>query len=73
MPPWTAKSFENAPWQATHLVADDTYFDSTRLGPGWNWDDEPYFYAAQVSALLEGLDWRRVHDLRQVAAPVVSS
>jgi D-alanyl-D-alanine carboxypeptidase/D-alanyl-D-alanine-endopeptidase (penicillin-binding protein 4) len=39
-----------------HLVADDTYFDSTRLGPGWNWDDEPYFYAAQVSALTVSPD-----------------
>ena len=34
-----------------HLVADDTYYDSTRLGPAWGWDDEPYFYDAQVSAL----------------------
>lgn len=33
------------------LVADDTYFDSTRLGPAWSWDDEPYYYDAQVSAL----------------------
>jgi transposase len=29
--------------------------------------------AAQLSALLEGLDWRRVHEVRQVAAPVVPS
>jgi D-alanyl-D-alanine carboxypeptidase/D-alanyl-D-alanine-endopeptidase (penicillin-binding protein 4) len=34
-----------------HLVADDTWYDSTRLGPDWAWDDEPYFYDAQVSAL----------------------
>lgn len=33
------------------LVADDTYFDSTRLGPAWSWDDEPYYYDAQISAL----------------------
>jgi len=26
--------------------------------------------AAQLSALLEGLDWRRVHDARDVAAPL---
>ena len=26
--------------------------------------------AAQLSGLLEGLDWRRVHEVRQVAAPV---
>ncbi|MEV6612225.1 D-alanyl-D-alanine carboxypeptidase/D-alanyl-D-alanine-endopeptidase [Kutzneria sp. NPDC051319] len=39
-----------------HLVADDTYFDGTRLGPGWNWDDEPYFYSAQISALTVSPD-----------------
>lgn len=33
------------------LVADDTYFDDTRLGPFWAWDDEPYYYNAQISAL----------------------
>ena len=26
--------------------------------------------AAQLSALLEGLDWRRVHDARDIAAPL---
>ncbi|GAA3435814.1 D-alanyl-D-alanine carboxypeptidase/D-alanyl-D-alanine-endopeptidase [Kutzneria kofuensis] len=39
-----------------HLVADDTYYDSVRLGPGWAWDDEPYFYNAQVSALTVAPD-----------------
>jgi transposase len=29
--------------------------------------------AAQLSALLEGLDWRRVHELRQVVVPVAPS
>lgn len=29
--------------------------------------------AAQLSALLEGLDWRRVHEARQVAAPAAPS
>lgn len=29
--------------------------------------------AAQLSALLEGLDWRRVHEAKQVAAPLVPS
>lgn len=33
------------------LVADDTWFDQVRLGLDWAWDDEPYYYAAQVSAL----------------------
>ena len=29
--------------------------------------------AAQLSALLEGLDWRRVHESRQVAVPIAAS
>ncbi len=33
------------------LVADDSYFDDVRLGTGWSWDDEPYYYSAQTSAL----------------------
>ena len=33
------------------LVADDTYFDHVRLGDSWAWDDEPFYYNAQISAL----------------------
>ncbi|MET0233558.1 MAG: D-alanyl-D-alanine carboxypeptidase/D-alanyl-D-alanine-endopeptidase [Kibdelosporangium sp.] len=33
------------------LVADDTWFDATRLGLSWAWDDEPFYYNAQISAL----------------------
>jgi len=33
------------------LIADDTYFDSDRLGDTWSADDEPYYYSAQISAL----------------------
>ncbi|MEO9236874.1 MAG: D-alanyl-D-alanine carboxypeptidase/D-alanyl-D-alanine-endopeptidase, partial [Jatrophihabitantaceae bacterium] len=33
------------------LVADDSYFDADRLAPFWSWDDEPYYYSAQTSAL----------------------
>ena len=33
------------------LVADDTWFDDQRLGSSWAWDDEPYYYAAETSAL----------------------
>ena len=29
--------------------------------------------AAQLSALLEGLDWRRVHEVRETAAPAAPS
>lgn len=33
------------------LVADDTRFDSQRLGPLWSWGDEDFYYSAQISAL----------------------
>ncbi|MFB9903272.1 D-alanyl-D-alanine carboxypeptidase/D-alanyl-D-alanine endopeptidase [Allokutzneria oryzae] len=33
------------------VVADDTWYDSVRLGSGWAWDDEPFYYAAEISAL----------------------
>ncbi len=33
------------------VVGDDTRFDDQRLGNGWCWDDEPYYYSAQISAL----------------------
>jgi serine-type D-Ala-D-Ala carboxypeptidase/endopeptidase (penicillin-binding protein 4) len=38
------------------LVADDTWFDRTRLGSGWSWDDEPYYYSGQISALTMAPD-----------------
>ncbi|RZS32454.1 D-alanyl-D-alanine carboxypeptidase/D-alanyl-D-alanine-endopeptidase (penicillin-binding protein 4) [Herbihabitans rhizosphaerae] len=38
------------------LVADDTWFDTSRLASGWAWDDEPYYYNAQVSALTAAPD-----------------
>ncbi|MFF0826252.1 D-alanyl-D-alanine carboxypeptidase/D-alanyl-D-alanine-endopeptidase [Brevibacillus sp. NPDC003359] len=34
-----------------NLLLDDSYFDETRLGTSWMWDDEPYGYSAQVSGL----------------------
>jgi D-alanyl-D-alanine carboxypeptidase/D-alanyl-D-alanine-endopeptidase (penicillin-binding protein 4) len=34
-----------------NLIADDTYFDHVRLGDSWAWDDEPFYYSAQISAL----------------------
>lgn len=33
------------------LVADDSWFDDVPLGTDWAWDDEPFYYAAPVSAL----------------------
>jgi D-alanyl-D-alanine carboxypeptidase/D-alanyl-D-alanine-endopeptidase (penicillin-binding protein 4) len=34
-----------------NLIADDSYFDSRRLGSFWTWDAEPYYYQAQISGL----------------------
>ncbi|MEU7002023.1 D-alanyl-D-alanine carboxypeptidase/D-alanyl-D-alanine-endopeptidase [Nonomuraea sp. NPDC046570] len=38
------------------LVADDTWFDTVRLGQDWAWDDETAYYAAQISALTAAPD-----------------
>jgi D-alanyl-D-alanine carboxypeptidase/D-alanyl-D-alanine-endopeptidase (penicillin-binding protein 4) len=38
------------------LFADDTWFDDVRLGTSWAWDDEAYYYSAQVSALTASPD-----------------
>jgi transposase len=36
-------------------------------------DGALHLSAAQLSALLEGLDWRRVHEARQTTAPSAAS
>ncbi|GDX40478.1 D-alanyl-D-alanine carboxypeptidase DacC [Armatimonadota bacterium] len=33
------------------VLTDATRYDDTFLGEGWSWDDEPFYYAAPVSAL----------------------
>ena len=33
------------------VVGDDDVFDDEPLGYGWSWDDEPYWYAAEISGL----------------------
>lgn len=33
------------------VVYNDTLFDDVRLGGAWEWDDEPFDYCAQISAL----------------------
>lgn len=33
------------------IIADDVFFSDNVLAEGWNWDDEPYWYSAQISAL----------------------
>jgi D-alanyl-D-alanine carboxypeptidase/D-alanyl-D-alanine-endopeptidase (penicillin-binding protein 4) len=34
-----------------NIVGDESYFTTDRLGFGWQWDDEPFWYSAQISAL----------------------
>lgn len=58
-------------WDGTGLV-----LVAKRLESGaFNWpaprDSTVHLTAAQLSALLEGLDWRRVHGLRPVVTPAV--
>ena len=38
------------------VIADDSWFDSQRLGDGWEWNDESYYYGAQISALTVSPD-----------------
>ncbi|TCP23405.1 PBP4 family serine-type D-alanyl-D-alanine carboxypeptidase [Scopulibacillus darangshiensis] len=33
------------------ILVDESYFDNVRLGKAWMWDDEPWYYSAQISAL----------------------
>ncbi|GAA4707700.1 D-alanyl-D-alanine carboxypeptidase/D-alanyl-D-alanine-endopeptidase [Brevibacillus fulvus] len=33
------------------IMVDDSFFDGTRLGPAWMWDDEAYDFSAQISSL----------------------
>ncbi len=33
------------------LTGDESYFRGDKLGPGWMWSDEPYWYSAQINAL----------------------
>ncbi|WP_066399296.1 D-alanyl-D-alanine carboxypeptidase/D-alanyl-D-alanine endopeptidase [Neobacillus mesonae] len=34
-----------------NIIVDESYFDDQRLGEEWMWDDEPYSYTTQMSAL----------------------
>jgi D-alanyl-D-alanine carboxypeptidase/D-alanyl-D-alanine-endopeptidase (penicillin-binding protein 4) len=34
-----------------NVIGDNTYFDDAPLGVGWSWDDMPFAFSAQISAL----------------------
>ena len=34
------------------IVGDDNVFDDVPLGYGWSWDDEPYWYSAELGGLV---------------------
>ncbi len=34
-----------------NIVGDASYFQNPPLGAGWQWDDEPFWYSAQICAL----------------------
>ena len=42
---------------AGHVIGDDNAFDDVPLGNAWTWDDQPFYYAAEIGALQfnEGL------------------
>lgn len=54
------------------LRYDDSLFDRARLGDSWAWDDEPYYYSAQISALNlnENLVSLQPHPGKRVGDPV---
>ncbi|MBX2822051.1 MAG: D-alanyl-D-alanine carboxypeptidase/D-alanyl-D-alanine-endopeptidase [Rhodothermaceae bacterium] len=33
------------------IIGDDDLFEDAPLGIGWSWDDEPYYYSAEIGAL----------------------
>lgn len=58
-----------------NLLLDESYFDDTRLGVSWMWDDEPFGYSAQLSALAVHKNFVTVTMTpgKTVAAPPVLS
>ncbi|MDX8034505.1 D-alanyl-D-alanine carboxypeptidase/D-alanyl-D-alanine-endopeptidase [Lentzea sp. BCCO 10_0856] len=63
------------------LVIDDTAFDAQPYGSGWAWDDEPFSYSAETSALTLSPDAKfsagtvivRVKPGAAAGAPVVAT
>ncbi|MCF7807557.1 MAG: D-alanyl-D-alanine carboxypeptidase/D-alanyl-D-alanine-endopeptidase [Candidatus Marinimicrobia bacterium] len=57
-----------------NIIGDDNIFDDDLLGYGWSWDDEPYYYAAQLSGLSYSenyIDYKLIPDTLNVGGPVI--
>lgn len=56
------------------IIGDDNVFDDLALGYGWSWDDEPYYYAAQLSGLSYSenyIDFTLIPDSLTLGNPVI--
>lgn len=56
------------------IIGDDNFFDDQDLGYGWSWDDETYYYAAQISGLSYSenyIDYTLTPDSLNIGGPVL--
>ncbi|MEA3287295.1 MAG: D-alanyl-D-alanine carboxypeptidase/D-alanyl-D-alanine-endopeptidase [Candidatus Marinimicrobia bacterium] len=57
-----------------NIIGDDDVFDDVALGYGWSWDDEVYYYAAQLSGLSYSenyIDYTLIPDSLKLGNPVI--
>ncbi|MCF7922266.1 MAG: D-alanyl-D-alanine carboxypeptidase/D-alanyl-D-alanine-endopeptidase [Candidatus Marinimicrobia bacterium] len=57
-----------------NIIGDDNAFDDQSLGYGWSWDDETYYYAAQISGLSYSenyIDYTLIPDSVTLGNPVI--
>lgn len=57
-----------------NIIGNDDVFDDEPLGYGWSWDDETYYYAAQLSGLSYSenyIDYTLTPDSLNLGSPVI--
>jgi len=57
-----------------NIIGDDNVFDDELLGYGWAWDDETYYYSAQLSGLSYNenyIDFLLTPDSAKIGNPVI--
>ncbi len=57
-----------------NIIGDDNIFDDQSLGYGWSWDDETYYYSAQISGLSYSenyIDYTLTPDSVTLGNPVI--